>query len=201
MDRLRNTASKEEYLDAERSVKKAIRSAKRSMEKRLAREKVGNSRPFFSYVKKKTKTKVTVGPIKKESGELTSDVVEMAEELNKFFGSVYTRENTTNIPEPERKRTRTKLTNSWLTTAKVNKKIKNLRTNSAAGPDGISPKLLQECSDQLAPVLTMIYKKSLDQGIVPEEWKQAKVVPIYKKGSKTSPGNYRPVSLTCVCCM
>ena len=40
MDRLRNTASKEEYLDAERSVKKAIRSAKRSMEKRLAREKV-----------------------------------------------------------------------------------------------------------------------------------------------------------------
>ena len=122
MDRLRNTASKEEYLDAERSVKKAIRSAKRSMEKRLAREKVGNSRPFFSYVKKKTKTKVTVGPIKKESGELTSDVVEMAEELNKFFGSVYKRENTTNIPEPERKRTRTKLTNSWLTTAKVNKK-------------------------------------------------------------------------------
>ena len=50
--------SKDEYLDAERSVKKAIRSAKRSMEKKLAREKVGNSRQFFSYVKKKTKTRV-----------------------------------------------------------------------------------------------------------------------------------------------
>ena len=66
----------------------------------------------------------------------------MAEELNKFFGSVYTKENTTNIPKLVKKRTRTKLTNSWLTTAKVKQKIKNLRTNSAAGPDGISPKLL-----------------------------------------------------------
>ena len=46
----------------------------------------------------------------------------MAEELNKFFGSVYTKENTTNIPKLVKKRTRTKLTNSWLTTAKVNKK-------------------------------------------------------------------------------
>ena len=46
----------------------------------------------------------------------------MAEELNKFFGSVYTKENTTNIPKLVKKRTRTKLTNSWLTTAKLNKK-------------------------------------------------------------------------------
>ena len=84
--------------------------------------------------------------------------------------------------------------------AKVKKKIKELKTNSAAGPDGISPLLLQKCSDQLAPVLATIYKKSLNKGEVPEEWKQATVVPIYKKGSKAAPGNYRPVSLTCVSC-
>ena len=43
-------------------------------------------------------------------------------------------------------------------------------------------------------------RKSLYQGQVPEEWRQANVTPIYKKGSKSSPGNYRPVSLTSVCC-
>ena len=46
----------------------------------------------------------------------------------------------------------------------------------------------------------MIYRKSLKLGQVPDEWKVANVVPIYKKGSKADPGNYRPVSLTSVCC-
>jgi retron-type reverse transcriptase len=35
---------------------------------------------------------------------------------------------------------------------------------------------------------------------VPKDWKKAKVVPIYKKGQKSEPGNYRPVSLTSVPC-
>ena len=86
---------------------------------------------------------------------------------------------------------KTKLRRSWITTAKVKRKIKELKPHSAAGPDGISPRLLQSCVEEISPVLAMIYRKSLDQGIVPEEWKQANVVPIFKKGSKSKPGNYR----------
>ena len=104
------------------------------------------------------------------------------------------------IPEAPRKKTRTKLSGSWITTQKVKNKIKNLKPHSAAGPDGLSPKLLKECIDQMSPILAMIYRKSMNQGEVPEEWRQANVVPIFKKGSKASPGNYCPVSLTCVPC-
>uniref|UniRef100_A0A8C5Q884 Reverse transcriptase domain-containing protein n=1 Tax=Leptobrachium leishanense TaxID=445787 RepID=A0A8C5Q884_9ANUR len=57
------------------------------------------------------------------------------------------------------------------------------------GPDGIHPKLLKELSDVIAKPLT---------GVVPEDWKFANVVPIYKKGSREESGNYRPVSLTSV---
>ena len=46
----------------------------------------------------------------------------------------------------------------------------------------------------------MLYRKSVAEGQVPEEWRQANVVPIFKKGSKMAAGNYRPVSLTCVSC-
>ena len=46
----------------------------------------------------------------------------------------------------------------------------------------------------------MLYRKSVEKGQVPEEWRQANVVPIFKKGSKTAAGNSRPVSLTCVSC-
>ena len=124
----------------------------------------------------------------------------MANELNNFFASTFTRENLTNVPTPEPMKMRTKLTGTWITTGKVKAKIKNLKPHSAAGPDGIAPKLLLNCVDQIAPVLAMLYRKSVADGQVPEEWRQANVVPIFKKGSKMAAGNYRPVSLTCVSC-
>jgi hypothetical protein len=46
----------------------------------------------------------------------------------------------------------------------------------------------------------MIFQRSMDTGGVPEDWKSANVTPIFKKGAKSEPGNYRPVSLTSICC-
>ena len=43
-------------------------------------------------------------------------------------------------------------------------------------------------------------QKSLNTGVVPRDWRTANVTPIFKKGSRSAPGNYRPVSLTSVCC-
>ena len=53
---------------------------------------------------------------------------------------------------------------------------------------------------QIAPALVLIYQASLNQGVLPEDWLKAKIVPVYKKGSCTNPSNYRSVSLTSICC-
>ena len=196
----KNGGSMEEYELAAKKVKNLIRSAKRSMEKKLANKKDGNKKPFYNYVKRKTKSRAGIGPITKDNGELATEDREVAEELNRYFSSVFTREDTTNVPAPPPMVTRTRLTRSFITTEKVRRKIRQLKAHSAAGPDGISPKFLQQCSDQLAPVLAMIFRKSVNNGQVPEEWRTATVVPIYKKGAKSAAGNYRPVSLTCVSC-
>ena len=197
---VRSGGNKVDYEAAVRKVAKMIRAAKRGMEKRLAMEKSGNSKPFYNYVKRKTASRVGVGPIKNATGELISGEEEMANELNNFFASTFTRENLTNVPTPKPMKMRTKLTGTWITTGKVKAKIKNLKPHSAAGPDGIAPKFLLNCVNQIAPVLAMLYRKSVADGQVPEEWRQANVVPTFKKGSKMAAGNYRPVSLTCVSC-
>jgi len=82
----------------------------------------------------------------------------------------------------------------------VREKIQNLKTDSAAGPDEIGPKLLQELESVLTKPLTWIFRESINSGEVPAEWRSANVTPIFKKGPKSDPGNYRPVSLTSVCC-
>ena len=45
----------------------------------------------------------------------------------------------------------------------------------------------------------MIFQASLNQGVLPHIWKSGAIVPVYKKGSRTECGNYRPISLTCIC--
>ena len=60
--------------------------------------------------------------------------------------------------------------------------------------------MLKECSSEIAPILTLIYNESLAQGTVPDDWRQANVAPIFKKGEKYNAANYRPVSLTSICC-
>ena len=82
----------------------------------------------------------------------------------------------------------------------VLKLVQGLKPYKAAGPDQIRPLVLKELSAEISPILSHLFQKSLRDGKMPDEWRQANVVPIYKKGPKHLASNYRPVSLTCVCC-
>ena len=82
----------------------------------------------------------------------------------------------------------------------VYKLIKNINTNKATGPDIIAGKILKENIETISDILTIIFDKSLETGKVPSDWNHANVTPVFKKGDKHHPGNYRPISLTCISC-
>ena len=82
----------------------------------------------------------------------------------------------------------------------IAKKIKKMKDNKSPGVDGITPKLLKEIVEQISTPLAKLFNLSLEEGIVPSEWKEANITPLFKKGSRNKPENYRPVSLTSVVC-
>ena len=87
-----------------------------------------------------------------------------------------------------------------ITEENVSLKLKSLNPNKSPGPDKLYPKLLKELHQELSIPFTYLFKLSIKEGLLPQDWKDAEVTPIYKKGLKTDPGNYRPVSLTSIVC-
>ena len=104
---------------------------------------------------------------------------DMANLLNKCCGDAFTREGATDIPEPAPMEIGSMMEEVSIKVRDLKKKIRALRSDAAAGPDGIGPRVLQALQDELAPVLAHIFKKTLAEGAVPEDWKLANVTPIF----------------------
>ena len=75
------------------------------------------------------------------------------------------------------------------------KLIQSMSSNKASGLDGISCRLLKEAAPIVSPSLAYITNLSITTGIFPDDWKIARVSPIYKKDNKTNSNNYRPISI------
>jgi hypothetical protein len=111
-----------------------IRTAKRNLEKKLATENGGNSKPFFAYLKSKTKSKTAVSPLLDGIGQVIADKKGMAAQLNQYFASVFTREPPRPVPEPDRSNCENELQQVDIDEDMVVKKIKALKSASAPGP-------------------------------------------------------------------
>ena len=102
-------------------------------------------------------------------------------------------------PEDLRKPT-PKMPDIKVSEAGIAKLLKNLKPKKAAGPDRIKPVFLQELREELAPILKVLFERSLESGAVPHIWNSANVSPIFKKGEISAAANHRPISLTCILC-
>jgi hypothetical protein len=171
----------------------------------LSRNVKDDSKSFYNYVRSKQKRKDRVGPLKKEEGgrEVVVDDSEATEVLNEFFSSVFTLEDLGNIPEPSQEFLDSGgkgLMQIMFTREKVVEQLKRLKIDKSPGNDELHPKFLHEVREEIGETLAQIFNKSIQSGDVPQEWRDALIVPLFKKGNRSEPSNYRPVSLTSVVC-
>ena len=132
-------------------------------------------------------------------GRLIEHGEEISKELNEYFLSVFSKVELGREMESIqifRGQEVDKLSEIVISREVVSKEIDKLKKIKNPGPDDIFPRILKECREELVEPIAMIFRKSLDIGVVPRLWRQANVVPIFKKGDKAKSSNYRPISLT-----
>ena len=149
-----------------------------------------------------------IGPLKRDDGSLAVCDKEKANMMNAYFSSIGTK-LATQLPAHlpvlpfetgigNDSRDIPTLAVIGIQEDIVKSKILNLKTNKATGPDEVAPRLLRLLGGTVAPPLVSLFTSTFKTGVVPLEWKTAKLTTVHKKDDKTDRGNYRPLSILSV---
>ncbi|KAF7247351.1 hypothetical protein EYD10_06815 [Varanus komodoensis] len=204
-----------------RNCRNSIKKAKAGYELRIGREAKHNKKAFFTYLQNKRHEKEKgvqvvkvdgrviiddkgkaenkrhenekdVFPLKVDDRVITDDK-EKAEALNSYFASVFSLKKMYNQEEVQAESER------WqpkTDTQMVKEYLGGINTFKSPGPDEFHPRVIKELVEEFSEPLAIIFDKSWKTGEVPDNWRMANIDPIFKKGGKGEPGNYRPVSLS-----
>ena len=182
------------YRQTRNSLNQLVRKSKRECEINLACNGSKDPKKLFSFYRLNNNLNERVGPIKINDKLIDKDQ-ELVDQFNSYLSSVFTDELPfRHIDEQITSMEQDVLINKHL----IKEFIDKLDISKSAGPDNIHGRILKEGSNSIAEALSIIFNRSILYGEVPNDWKIANIVPIFKKGSRNEISNYRPISLTSV---
>ncbi|PKU27766.1 rna-directed dna polymerase from mobile element hypothetical protein [Limosa lapponica baueri] len=125
---------------------------------------------------------------------------EKVELLNAFFASVFTAQASPWESHTFRETEKVCMKEDFplVEEDQVREQLSKLDIRKSMGPHGMHLRALRELAEIIAGPLSIIFERSWRRGELPKDWRKASVIPVFKKGKKEDPGNYRPVSLTSV---
>ena len=185
-----------------------MKKCKNKYHKDLLKESANTPDKFWAAIKKVYPTKSSVsntGTVFEINGTKTTNKQEIAESFCNFFANVAkilksksillrdfvwmrrTWENTMSQKD--------RFVVKEVSQAAVHKELTKLKRKKATGIDNLPPGMLKDAAPILAKPLTYVINLSLKSGIVPTDWKIAKVIPLNKSGSHSTIDNYRPISV------
>ena len=171
-------------------------------EKKIVKNMKTNPKIFYGYLNSKRKIKQSVSYLKDKNNKFTEAPKDTADLLADFFASTFVKEPSGPFNENFYKKYESVIGDLNISASDVKKYLLKLNPSKSMGPDEVHPKVLVSLAQiqSFVEAVTMLFKQCYETGSIPLIWKTAKVTALHKKGSKTDPSNYRPISLTCILC-
>ena len=192
-----SAANIEEHARARAEFKREAAASYRDYLMGLVRDFKDNPKRYWTFIKS-LKSGGHVSPVLECDGAAVKDAAARATCFNQCFSKKFSAPYTGDLPcapllnAPG-------LSAFSVPAGRVAQLLRELSPHKACGPDGLSARILHECADEFATPLDIICRLSVRSGVFPLTWKRANVIPVFKKGSKKLPANYRPVSLLALC--
>ncbi|BHF67014.1 hypothetical protein SprV_0301003700 [Sparganum proliferum] len=181
-------------------LKGLILKTRREFERDLLDRAAENPKLFYGYIRQCTRNKDPIPLLRTAEGEHLTDDRAKADHLSEFFRSVFSSETGFNPSALQSFEDTPIIETVQFTEGMVLTELLRLKESKSPGPDEIPAKILKELAGELSKPLSMLFYTSFETGYLPPDWKSAWITPLYKGGSRVSANNYRPVSLTSICC-
>ena len=199
------------YKNLRNKVQYEIRKAKKNYVKNVVKENQSCAKKLWKTIKNlgvpsKTKSACNIGLKDEISGEIVFDNEVVASKFNMFFSNIASK-LVSKLPEREfddeslsrfylqKGVTRNSFSFTIVSEEEVSKLLSSLNVAKSTGCDNISAQFVKYGAAVISTPVTYIINLSLTQSMVPSDFKLARVIPLYKKGSRSCEGNYRPVSI------
>ncbi len=191
-------ADNEIYKDISKDCKITTNVAKAHYENKLVDAIPENPKLFFNYARNFTRSSSTIDCLEHDGIRITEDT-EKANLLNSYFASVMTKESFDGfsplLPPP----IIDGVYRCSFTPKMVREKLEKLKKNKGSGIDNFNVNVMSQTLNWDTP-LCKLFNNSIQTGVIPQDWRDANITPLFKKGSRMSANNYRPVSLTSQVC-
>jgi hypothetical protein len=182
---------KSEYKKASKEYDRAVNQWRDKIESNLCSNP--NSKKFYNFINNKFKSSHTVPPLVDDSKELVFSDLDKANLFNSSFQKFFTVDNGSSLPHiPPQKH----MPPFYITPSDILKACSKMKSKLSRTPEGIPSYFIVRVISALIQPITAIFNLSLYYNAIPSQWKNALVIPIFKKGDRRSASNYRPVSLT-----
>lgn len=187
---------KAEFAELHKLIRKSQRDDKRKHQFNIINEIANQGKGFKAINSKLQPGKLHLVGVQERDGSVTQDRNRIIQRAREFYAELYSSDPYMERSDPYVERYDSSSDAfPQITKWEVENAIKTSKIGKASGPDGVGMDLLKAAGSVIYDRLAVLFNKCLERRCIPDEWNDATIILLHKKGNPKDMNNYRPISL------